>query len=552
MRAATVFALSAGLALPALATAPAAYAIDTVTRTTTSDDGRPVVELTDEALWVKVSVLASTAPDAAVLASSDDLSWQNGDSATGRGNGWTTAEALKLPEGTQLGDYPVVVEYRLPSGTVQKWTGGTYSYKLHTGVGKLSFDHKTTSYSDRNVVLSGTATTWDPSTGTRTPARAGTKVKVALDLKEFTYRSVNLTATTGADGSFSLPFTPNAYISGGTATVVEPAADTDPDVARPVPAVGVEKTSYRISADLNKYRVPKNTDVTVMGEVERLTQDGWKPFAGAQLVTANTSPSDWSATVTGQMGASTAAADGTFRYGARATYATPVYTFLRPSVYLTDHPYDQGEIAVPQPITYSNVKMTMTDLGWVRATATVNAGGYQCAGEPVYLQVSFDNGRTWSNLKYGTMQYASGTTCRIDVSNWGYVSATYRLHHYETDYAVNKDSGAVKLSRTETRFSAFSITPSRPRAGSTMTVTGTVQKKTSGTWKALSGAKVTLLFRPKGDKNWYWVTRNVATNTSGKFSFKAKNYGDGTWVMVKQDQAGYFYSESKEKYIDAI
>ncbi|BAU85015.1 hypothetical protein SLA_4127 [Streptomyces laurentii] len=550
MRAATVFTLSAGLALPALATAPAAYAIDTITRVTTSDDGRPVVELTSNALWVKVSVLASTAPDAAVLASTDDLSWQSADEATDRSYGWTTAEGLKLPEGTRLGDYPVVVEYRLSSGTVQKWTGGTYSHKLHTGVSKLSFDHKKTSYDDRNVVLSGQATTWDPSTGERTPAREGTKIKVSLELFDFDWRYVDLTATTGADGTFSLPFTPNASIRRGKATVVEPAADTDPDAGRPVPEVGVETTTYRVNAGQNKYRVAKNTDVTMSGMVQRLTPDGWKPFSGIPVVTANTEPNR-STTVTGQMGTGTTAADGSFKYGARATYATQIYTFPRPSVYFSDTAYDQGEIAVPQPITYSGVNITMDEFGKVRATARVNGG--DCRDEPVHLQVSFDSGRTWSKLKYGTMQWDNSFSyCKIDVSTWGYVSAMYRLHHYETDRFALKDSGAVKLARIETRFSAFSVSPSRPRVNSYMTVTGTVQKKTGGTWKALSGAKVTLLFRPKGDSNWYWVTRNVPTDSAGRFSFKAKNYGDGTWGMVKQTQTGYFYSESKEKYIDAI
>ncbi|MEU8539336.1 hypothetical protein AB0C52_04930 [Streptomyces sp. NPDC048717] len=551
MRAATVFALSAGLTLPALATAPAAYAID-MTRTVTYDDGRLAVDLPSQALWAKVSVLASTAPDAAVLASSDDLRFESGDWATERISGWVTSEALKLPEGTALGDYPVVVEYRMPSGATQTWTGGTYSYKLHTGVDKLAFDRKTTDYENRKVILSGTATAWDPSTGARTPARAGTKIQVTVNVHDLDYklRLGRLTATTGADGTFSMSYIPDGEISGGKATVVDPAADTDPDVGRPLPTVGIEKLTYRISAGQNKYRVAKNTDVTMSGTVQRLTQDGWKPFAYAPVVTANTYPRGDLA-VPGQMGSGTTAADGTFKYGARATYATQTYTYLRPSPYFEDIPYDQGEIAVPQPLTYSVLKMSMDQYGEVHATAHLNGG--DCANEPYQLQVSFDGGHNWQWLKSGKAQYGNGYSyCKVDIKTWGYVSATYRLHHYETDRYAPKDSSAVKLSRIDTRFSAFSITPSRPRVNSKMTVTGTLQKNTGGTWKALSGAKVTLVFRPKGDSTWYWVTRDVPTNSYGKFSFKATNYGDGTWGVYKQEQAGYFYSQSKDKYIDAI
>ncbi|MFC8505182.1 hypothetical protein ACFU3J_00010 [Streptomyces sp. NPDC057411] len=538
-----------------MVTAPAAHAAG-VTRTTTSDDGRIVVDLTSEAVWVKVSVLASSAPDAAVLASTDDLSWQPADEATDRIWGWATPEALKLPEGTPLGDYPVVVEYRLPSGTVQKWTGGTYSHKLHTGVSKLSFDRTTTSYENRKVVLSGTATTWDPSTGARTAAREGTKVKVSLSLTNIiggNSRTVDATAVTGADGGFSLPFTPNAEIRGGSATVVEPAGDTDPNAGYQVPKVGVETFPYRISANLNKHRVAKGTDVTVSGRVERLTQDGWQPFAGAPVVSRTSEPDYYDRTDPGTnvMGSGTAADNGTFSYGARATYAAQVYTFLRPSVYFQTIAFDQGEIAVPQPIWYSGVRTTLDEFGEVRATARVNGGS--CEDEVMYLQVSFDNGRTWKNLRYGKTQWDNSFSyCKVDIKTWGYVSATYRLHHGETDRYAARDTTPVKLSRIETRFSAFAISPARPRTNAYMTVTGTVQKKIGSTWKPLAGAKVMLVFRPKGDSQWYWVKRDVPTNTYGKFSFKAKNYGDGSWLVLKQSQNGYFYSESKGKYIDAL
>ncbi|MFH9723153.1 hypothetical protein ACH4M4_09290 [Streptomyces sp. NPDC017254] len=549
VRAAAVFVLSAGITVPALVHAPAAHAAD-VSATYTTDDARLGVQIAGNPLWIKVSVLASTAPGAAVLASTDALSWQTGDTDTGLPYGYTTDTAPRLPEGTPYGTYPVLVEYRQPGGTVQRWTGGSYVHKLHTGVSQVSFDRKTTSLTDRKVVLSGTATTWDPVTGTVTPARAGTTVKVSLSTYTDQWKELTGTATTGANGTFSLPFTPNAEIRSGTATVVAPAADTAPGLATRVPGVGLDKVTYRISATLDKWRVQAGTNVTVSGRVERLTPDGWKPYAGAPLITTSSEPSRSSLSFYGLMGSSSSAADGTFSYPARAAHATQVYTSLVPSVYYASRAYDEGAITVPQPFSYTDWRISLDEYGRVRGSGRMTTQG-SCSDEPVYLQSSVDNGRTWRNLANVRAGGGFSGYCPFDVSARAHVNALYRLHHYESDRIVNRSTGGVRLGRVPTRFSAFAISPTRPYANSKMTVSGTLQQQTGGTWKPLKGAKVTLLFKPKNDSQWYWVTRNVTTGANGTFSFRATNYGDGSWALVKQTATGYFYSETKAKYIDA-
>ncbi|MFE5543131.1 hypothetical protein ACFQ71_04870 [Streptomyces sp. NPDC056534] len=534
--------------MPALVHAPTAYAAD-VSATFTTDDARLGVQITGRPLWIKVSVLASTAPGAAVLASTDALNWQDGNTDTGRPYGYVTDTAPRLPEGTAYADYPVLVEYRQPGGTVQKWTGGTYAHKLHTGVSQLSFDRKTTSLTARKVVLSGRATTWDPVTGAVSPARAGTRVKVSLSTFSDTWKELTGTATTGADGAFSLPFTPNASINRGTATVVAPAADTVPAAGAPVPEVGVEKTTYRIAAKLDKYRVAQNTNVTVTGRVERLTADGWKPYAGAPLITTNQKPS-FDLSVHGLMGSGVTATNGTFSYGARASYATQVFTSLAPSVYYQSRAYDEGNIAVPQPFSFTGWRITLDEYGRVRGTGRMTTQAW-CGEQTVTLQASLDNGRTWRNLSGARASGGSSGYCPFDVTDRAYVNALYRLHHAENDLMVARTTGSVRLGRVPTRFSAFTITPARPSVNSKMTVSGTLQQQTGGVWKPLKGAKVTLVFKPKGDTEWYWVTRDVTTGANGKFSFRATNYGDGSWALVKQSANGYFYSETKAKYIDA-
>lgn len=547
VRAATVFVLSAGVALPAVVAAPSAYAA-TVSHTSTLDDGRLTVGLPSGALWVKVSVLASSAPDAAVLAATDELTWSNATS-------WTTDAPLRLPEGTALGDYPVAVEYRLPHGVVERWTGGTFGYKLHTGVGPVAFDRTTTSFDRRGVVLSGTATTWNPATGERTPAAEGTPVKVTLHLRD-TYSAVRSTtalATTGTDGVFTLPVTPDAEITGGSAEVQPATTDIDPDNARQLPTVGVEKLTYRITSDTDRSRALAGTDVKVTGRVERLTEDGWQPFAGAPVVSTGTEPLSYDTALRNVIGGADSVVDGSFAYPARVqSTTTGVYTGLRPSVYYgrgNERPYDHASIAVPQQFSFTEYRMNLDEFGRVTATGRLGNSTY-CDVKPdwVALQVSLDNGRTWGQMKSAPVNYA----CQYEFSVWGHTSALYRIYHPETDRFVTKTSAPVRLARNPTRIVNVSVSPSRPRINTQMTVKGLVQQKVNGVWKAMPGAKLTLVFKPKGDPNWYWAKKDIATNSSGYFSTSNVNYGDGTWALFLQSKSGYFYSESRTIYVDAL
>ncbi|MFD5323731.1 hypothetical protein [Streptomyces sp. NPDC127092] len=548
VRAATVFALSAGVALPAVVAAPAAYAA-TVTQTTTLDDGRLTLGgLPSTALWVKVSVLASSAPDAAVLASTDELS------ATGT-YAWTTDAPIKLPEGTAFGDYPLAVEYRLPGGLVTRWTGGSFGYKLHTGVSSVAFDRATTTFDQRDVTLSGKATTWNPATGERTPAAEGTSVKVTLNLTD-AYglpKTRTATATTVADGAFSLPVTPDAKITGGTAEV-QATTEVDPDAARQVPAVGVEKLTYRITSDASKYRVNAGTDVTISGRVERLTEDGWKGFGGAPVVTTGTQPLSYDRVLKDEIGSGTSLQDGSFSYLSRVQYSTTgAYTGLRPSVYYgegNERPTDMAPLAVPQQFSFTATAQTLSQFGELNVRGRLGTGYCDVKPDWVALQVSLDGGRTWGQMKSMPVNSA----CAYDFNVWGYENALYRVYHPETDRFVAKTSTPVRLSRIPTRIVNVTISPSRPRTGGSMTVKGLVQQKVNGVWKAMPGARLTLVFRFKGDPEdaWYWAKKDIPTNSYGNFSFSTTNYGDGTWALVWQEKNGYFYSESREIYVDAL
>ncbi|MFI9744373.1 hypothetical protein [Streptomyces sp. NPDC052494] len=543
MRAAAVFALSAGVTVPAVIHAPAAHADWTNTSGRTLDDGRYRLVLPSNALMVKVSVLASTASGAAVLATTEALTATDSSS-------WQTDAPIALPEGTAFGDYPVRVDYRLPGETTKKWTGGTYSFRPHIGVAELSWNRATTSYDQRQAVLSGTTTVWNPATGARTTAPQGTKIALRLDTYDNTnHGSLAATATTRADGTFSVTITPNGSVQAGSATVVTTGTVYDAmDEAHNVPNLGVDPLVYRISADVNKYRVLAGTNVQVTGHVQRYTPSGWKPFAGAAVVGTGAEPRAYETSAVNVLGGATSSATGTFSFAAKAQYSTDfVYTSLRPSPYLRDtRVYDKSDIVVPQQFSYTGHTITLDEHGTL--TASGGFGSAYCRnGQPVQLQVSFDAGSSWRVMRSGMTDSA----CSYRFTTQGYESALYRIHHPETNELVAKGSTSLKRARTPSRFSALTISPTRPTVNGKMTVSGTVQRKVSGVWKPLAGAKLTLVFKPRNESQWYWVTKSITTDSSGRFSYRATAYEDGSWAAYLNTTGTYFYSETKAVYIDA-
>ncbi|GGX31743.1 hypothetical protein GCM10010353_53500 [Streptomyces chryseus] len=549
VRAAAVFTLAAGLTVPALVTAPAAHAAPAadVAGVTTFDDGRLNVALAAQALWVKVDILASAQPGAEVLASTDDLTWES----TGSTYGWATTDAPALPEGTALGDYPVAVTYRLPGGKVQRWQApdGTYSYKLRTGVEKAAFDRASLDYDHRTAVLSGTATTYDPRTGERTPARAGTRVAIQYALNgNGVYKTVTSIVMTDAAGAFSLTATPVAPMTGVEATVVQPAADTDPDNALDIDALPIERTKYRITAKLGSKRVQSGDSVRVTGRAERLTADGWKPFAGETVVSASQAPDHYTPTVPGLMGSAKTAADGTFGYGAKATRTTEVHTFLKPSAFLQEAPSALGSVAVPQKFKFTDVKISIDAYGALKATGKFAAA--YCENEKVVLQSSTNGRDGWAELKKGTTQYdGNGSGCSFTLETGGFVNAHYRVAHAETDRFVGGTSTPVRVGRTATKFASFKISNTRPAKNASFTASGTLQRYTDGKWRGYGGAKVTLVFKPKSENQWYWVSKGKTTS-GGKYSLKGAGYADGDWVVVLEPDAKHFYTESKKVYVN--
>lgn len=151
--------------------------------------------------------------------------------------------------------------------------------------------------------------------------------------------------------------------------------------------------------------------------------------------------------------------------------------------------------------------------------------------------------------EHGLTENGNAGYCPFTIESYGFVNAYYRVAHDETDTFLAQTSAPVHLTRVLTRFTSFSITPTRPAKNARFTASGTLQHYTGGRWQSYKGAQVMLVFKPKGDTKWYWVTKG-STGTGGKYSLRGIGYQDGSWAVVLQPDAKHFYSETKAKYVD--
>ncbi|MER6910108.1 hypothetical protein ABT354_00340 [Streptomyces sp. NPDC000594] len=513
----------------------------------TLDDGRiDLTGLEEDILWATVSVLESTAPDAAVLASTQELSFYEYQAGEEMERSWRTDEPVHLPVGTPLGEYPVSVSYRTVGGPVRHWTGGSYKHLLRTGVTALSYDREHIEMDDREVTVSGAVTTYNPSTRVRSAAGEGLKVEVFLVAK-WARENHRVTAVTGPGGKFSITLTLNGPVVTGAARVLEAEPGVDLDERFPAPPLPALTFPYRITSQFSKTRVVPGEEVRVTGRVERLTDDGWKPYSGASVITSNSTPSSWQT----PLGTSTVAADGSFSHQVKASergmFTT---TYVARSPFHTKWAYKSQSLYIPGRMAFQDTKITLDAFGQVKAAGRVQDTGRPDAGTcqsmDLALQHSTD-GKSWRTLRSTRSEYGcafSVTAAKV------YNSAYYRVHHAEQDNFWANSSPAVRQSRNPTRFSDDTITPLRPAKNGTVTASGTLQRKTDDTWRSYAGGKVGLHFRPKGTTEWKRVAQGSA-NSRGGYTLKGKATGDGDWAVRTEVVSGHFFSETKVTYVDA-
>ncbi|MBM9509104.1 hypothetical protein [Actinacidiphila acididurans] len=544
---ATAVTMSAALAV---AIAPAAFADSTpgsVYQVVTGDDGKVTVYISGEVQdgSMQLSVRASTAADAPVLTTID---------ATGFTGNHTT-NAVQLPTGTAYGDYPIDVDWKLADGTQEHTAGaGTLNYRKHASVTDVTTDRSITDFTHRTVTFGGLVNVLDPATGSTGPAAAGTQVGLTWweDVSPARRVQHTGTATTDDSGGFSFPVTAGGSLESGSVKVIGTADTVGVQNSTALPDVSAQSQSYSVTASVTPGTVHKGQTVTVKGKVMRYDVNNGSydlPFAGAPVVTTAAEPDTYGYTVPHKLAGATTGTDGSFSYSITANMTTALHTYLAPSPYLSSVSETQNTVNVPVATSITLPAFSIDQFGLVKTTGRLT--GANCSNQSLWLQYS-PNGRTnWLNMSHITTGWTNGSYCSFVMQGYGWSYGYYRVVHFESPQLLGYAEPAHRLSRTDTQMS-FAASSTRPStASSKVTFSGVVIAQSGSSWIHYNHAHVVLVYRPKGDSNWYWVQKGY-TNSAGRFSFTTPAYGDGTWAAYLDADSTHFYSETKTVYVDVV
>jgi hypothetical protein len=126
-------------------------------------------------------------------------------------------------------------------------------------------------------------------------------------------------------------------------------------------------------------------------------------------------------------------------------------------------------------------------------------------------------------------------------------TAYYRARIVEGTHVKGSTSSVVKAGRIVTRITGVKFSSTKVRKGATFTISGTLQRYTSGKWRPMAKQKVWMVFRLKGSSTRYTYSKPV-TGTNGRFVAKIKASKSAYWLPTFYAPAGY-YSSSAAKPI---
>ncbi|WP_433891000.1 hypothetical protein [Streptomyces sp. CA-111067] len=541
-------ALGAGVAPNAFAGGPPPASVFSVI---TNADGTVSVYLDHDVTpdWLKVTVRSSTAADAAVLYSTEDVSLSHPVPDLAEE---TTDAMVRLPAGTGYGYYPVDVDFQVSGGTVQHWTSGLdplhqnmLDYRRHVAISDVSFDRASTDYDHPTAVLSGHADLVDPATGERGPLPSSIPLSANYEVSgPGSSESRSAALSTDAKGDFRGSLVPGGEVFLGT-VYTPTTADTDVPANAPsihIPDLPAVVTQYRVSAAPTPGVVHKGGTFTVHGSVQRLVGSTWEPFAGVPVYTASRGP-NWSRGTADHLLASMPTnADGTFSYQITGNATTTLSTFLYPSAYLSTTSVE-STIYVPTPGSITLPKFTIDQDATVKTTGRLNGN---CAGQPLYLQYSADGRTGWRNIGESTAPAATNGYCSYYLFANGGWDGWYRVYHPETKEMLAVQTQTPRLRRTRTQMS-LKVSTTRPAHGSKVTFSGVVIQLGSTGWVHENKAHVVLRHAyQSGNYSDWWPTVSGYTDAAGRFSFTLDvgKYGHAFWSAALEPDSTHYVSAS--------
>ncbi|KAB1987595.1 hypothetical protein [Streptomyces triticiradicis] len=460
------------------------------------------------------------------------------DSSTGWANTWRSTTPLRLAD---LGAYRVVVDLTDADGDTTT-TQGTYdyTYELEANLTDLRATPQNPDYGHPDVTVTGGFTVTDPRTGETTPA-ANTPVDLEIS------NDPDAATRTGADGRFTYTYhvakasydSVNAWLRPD-----EPWYQSRDNESIEVKAV---QSDTRVTLDATELNVTAGQAAKVSGKAEVYVDGAWKPLAGATV------DEIWSDESGGVASRPVTGADGRFSGQLTLPSSGTVEVQVRSGTLLKTSGLRTVKVHVARKTSISGFTVSLNKYAQLTASGYLHTGSSipGDADNHVRLQYSADGKTGWKTMKtvtpgYGDPETGSRFKGTFDAPAKGYYRA-YFAGSVNWQAAYGK---VLHAERTKTRITGGNASPEPVTKGRTITVRGTLQHYTSSAWRAYSGQKVKILFRPKGSSTWY-DEGDTTTRSDGSFGKAFTARQDGTWVSVLlYPNSTHLVSSGYEDYVD--
>lgn len=410
---------------------------------------------------------------------------------------------------------------------------GTLDYQdlpVFTGA---SLDRTTVDFDHQQVTATGTVSTFDPASGLTTPGWTDSEVYLHGTRGSGPW---DVPADVRADGSFTVtgPVYNQVYVY---------AVQRNGETVNTGP-VTVTKVSdqTRIVFDAANATARYGSSYTVHGTAEYLstTTGAWTPLPAGDpdtevLLSGPNGVHGYELGTGGTFSESLAAVTGDTSW----TAAVGGFGFLQQGSGQTDL-----RCVYPAKLVWSD--HTFSGAGVVKIEGTLSAAPGPVPTGHVQLQQSADGRTGWTTVATVTPGVTGAfNTSHIMSRPTGYL----RLYYPGSASATAATSPAVHLTRAVTRITGFNASPEPVRKGSTITVTGVLQRRSGATWSGVSGQTVTVWFRVHGGTTAVHKA-TVKTGTGGRFTVHFTAAQDGTWYSRYTATSAYLNSASSGDYVD--
>jgi hypothetical protein len=535
-------AAALGVAGVAIVPAASGATADTVTITgvTTPSPGVIAVAVTSDSSLTTLNVTLTSAanPNALSLAISDFT--LAGSDTAGTYTLTTPITDAQLPA---FDTYTIDVSAEDSGLTTATDSSATLPWLLQPSI-TLTASSTTFSYNSPSITFSGTLSLTDPDGSAAAPSLAASQTVLLTNSL-----NRNDTATTGADGSYSLvigqPDNGAYYVQyGGTATT---ALAQSPQVT-----VAASPDQAEVTANVSATQLNSGQSLTISGTAEYDPGTQFVPLANSVVQiysgAAASEPGPLATVSTDSLGNYTYTfadtAPGTFYVYAGGV---PGNTFL--DEVLSQAVVQTVKVNVALPLAISGLSASLSPFAALTLKGCLVAGNGQLPPAlTLSVQTAAKAAGPWKTLQ--TVRGLGSTTCGTAPATglpFSYqvkvpaASAYYRLSYGGSTSFEPATSKVVHEAKVLTKITNFTISPRSVATDNFVTVSGRLWRDSKG-WHPFAHQKIWILVRYRG--KWYYYSHKPLTSSAGRFSGRFQVYFSGLWLTEFMGSATYFASAS--------